>query len=261
MRWGKLGLETQFANSVGPGAGGGAQFVSTYYADKNLSSVFQVSEISSNFVTPDGFFPYTGYKGYFAFEDYNNTWRNGPWRNFDVGVGYIGWTTLDGHGYYNGLQGSAAIETRSDIHLEFDYVGDTQLGSNDNTMGVNIVYGATNRFRQFGLQAITGETGGVHSTFLAPTASVRIVKSIDLTYAAGIQNRAGLAQQHIITANYQLSPTRSLGGRVVVNNADTNLYLFYHNSGGKGTEYFILFGDPNAPRTVHALQAKVVFAL
>jgi len=46
-----------------------------------------------------------------------------------------------------------------------------------------------------------------------------------------------------------------------VDNANTNVYIFYHNSGGKGTEYYLIFGDPNATRTVHAFQAKVVFAL
>jgi len=261
MRFGKLGVEGEFANATGPGAGGGAQFVSTYYADRNLTSCIQGSEISSNFIAPDGFFPYVGYKGLTAFEDYSDTWRHGMWRGFDLTVVYIEWLTLAGGGYFNGVQGSASIETRSDFHLEFDYASDSQFGTDDNTLGVNLLYGATNRFRQFGVQAITGETGGVHSTFLSPTASVRVFKSFDLIYGGGIQNRAGLTQQHILTANYQISPTRSFGGRVVVANADTNVYLFYHNSGGKGTEYYLLFGDPNATRTVHAIQAKVVFAL
>lgn len=261
FRWGKLGVEGLVANSAGPGAGGGAQQLSTYYADAHTTTVLQASEISSNFLTPLGYFPYTGYKGFFGFEDYNNTWRHGFWRNFDLSGGYLSWMTMAGGRFFNGFQGGASIETRSDIHFEFDYATDFQLGSNDNTMGLNIVYGATNRFRQFGIQATTGETGGVHSTFVAPTASVRLFSGFDLTYAGGIQNRDGVSQQHILTANYQLSPTKSVGGRMVINNADTNVYLFLHNSGEKGTEFFVIFGDPNATRTVRALQAKVVFAL
>ena len=261
MRWGKFGVDGEFANSTGPGAGGGAELLSTYYADKNLSCDIQASEISSNFIAPDGFFPYTGYKGLVAIEDYNDTWRHGMWRSFDINGGYISFMTMEGGRYFDGVQGSASIETRSDVHLEIDYASDYQLGTDDNTLTFNVLYGVTNRFRQFGLQVITGETGGVHSTFLAPTGSLRLFKGFDFTYAGGIQNRAGLTQQHILTANYQLSPTRSVGGRMVVANADTNVYLFYHNSGGKGTEYFFIFGDPNATRTVHALQVKVVFAL
>ncbi|HLK17013.1 MAG TPA: hypothetical protein VKT78_19565, partial [Fimbriimonadaceae bacterium] len=261
MHWGKLGLETQFANATGPGAGGGAQFFSTYYADKCLTTAIQGSEISSDFVTPDGFFPFTGYKGVDALADYLDNWRHGVWRSFELGMVYIEWLSMSGGGYFNGIQGSLSLETRSDIHMELDYVSDSQFGTDDNTLGFNLVYGATNRFRQFGAQVSTGETGGVHSTFIAPTASFRLAKGLDLTYAGGLQNRAGLTQQHIITTNYQISPTRSLGGRVVVDNANTNVYIFYHNSGGKGTEYYLIFGDPNATRTVHAFQAKVVFAL
>jgi hypothetical protein len=64
-----------------------------------------------------------------------------------------------------------------------------------------------------------------------------------------------------MTLNYEISPTRSFGGRVVVQNADTNVYLFYRNSGGRGTEYYFLFGNPDALRTQTSLQVKVVFAL
>ncbi|MHB8636993.1 MAG: sugar-binding protein [Fimbriimonadaceae bacterium] len=261
FRFGKLGVEGLAASSNGPGAGGGAQEIDASYLDKKMASFVAASEVSSNFIAPDGYFAYTGYKGVTAYENYGDDWRHGFWRNFNLGGGGTSFMTLEGGRFDNGVSLYAAIETRSDIHLEFDYTSDYQLGTDDNTLGLNMVYGVTNRFRQFSLQATTGETGGVHSTFFGPAASLRLFQGFDVTYAAGIQNRAGVTQQHVLTINDQLSPTRSAGGRAVVNNADTNVYLFYHKSGGKGTEYYLLFGDPNAARTVRGFQVKVVFAL
>ena len=83
---------------------------------------------------------------------------------------------------------------------------------------------------------------------------------MDLALNGVFQNRDGLVQQHIATVNYEISPTRSVGGRLVAQNGDINAYFFYHNSGGKGTEYYFILGDPNATKTVRSAQLKMVFA-
>ena len=261
FRWGKAGFETMLANSVGAGAGGGLQVVSSYYADKALVSLLQYSAIDDHFLTPVGYIPYKGYKGIFETENYGVNWRKGPWRNFGGGIGFIDLSNTAGGQYWKGSQSAIAWETRTDWHLEADYTSQTFLGTNDNSLGLNFIYGATNQFRQIGLQVLSGESGSVHSTFVSPTASFRVFKHLDLLYAGAFQNRAGLTQQHVVTMNYELSPTRSFGGRIVTQNRDTNVYLFYHNSGGKGTEFYVLYGDPNAQRSVNVLQVKVVFAL
>lgn len=260
MRSGKAALEMIAANSSGPGAGGGAQNFSTYYADKFLTSMIQFSGVSNDFLTPDGYIPYTGYKGFTEVEDWSAQWRSGPLRSTELTIVPLYWWQETGQLYYRGVQGSYNVETRSDWHLELDYAHLQFLDTTDNTFGFNIIRGVTNRFCQYGLQFSTGELGSVPSTFFGPVMTLRVLKKMDLAYNGVLQNRDGLVQQHIATVNYELSPTRSVGGRVVVQNADTNAYLFYHNSGGKGTEYYLILGDPNALRTVKSIQAKVVFA-
>jgi len=260
FRWGKFAFEGIGANSIGSGAGGGVQVLSTYYADKFLTSLVQVSEVSDNFLVPDGYVPYTGYKGFTGVEDWNAQWQHGALRSTELTVVPLDWRQMDGKPYFQGVQTSYNVETRSDWHLEFDYIHMDFMGSKDKTLGFNIVKGATNRFCQFGLQMATGEQGSIRSTYLSPTASVRLLKKLDILYQGAFQNRAGLQQQHVLTLNYELSPIRSFGGRIVANNADTNAYFFYHRSGGKGTEFYFIIGDPNATRTVRGVQVKFVFA-
>jgi Carbohydrate family 9 binding domain-like len=261
FRWGKAGLEGEASGSEGPGAGGGAELISASYQDKKFTSVLQYSGISNNFSTPDGYFPFIGYKGFLGFENYSENWRHGFWQNANLSVQLIDWYGLDNRSYYQGGGFSYNVTTRSDWYVEFDYSLDKFQGLPDNYYNFQITKGLTNRFAQFGLQVSPGIQGGASETLIGPTASVRVLKKLDLVYSGLIQNRLGVIQQHILTANYELSPTRSFGGRMSTQNSDTNVYLFFHESGGKGTEIYLLFGNPDSLRTSRSLQVKLVFSI
>ena len=260
-RWGKLAIETVDANSTGPGAGGGSQVLSTYYADKHLTSMIQYTGVSNNFLVPDGFIPYTGYRGVTEVEDWSASWRKGYLRSTELTPVGLNWLQNNGDPYFSGMQGSYSVETRSDWHLQLDYVDLKFMGSRDHTIGLSVTSGVSNRFHQVGFQFITGELGSTNASSLGPTFSLRVLGKLDLTYGGYMLNRNGFVQQHVLTMNYELSPTKSFGGRIVSQNADTNAYLFFHNSGGIGTEFYVILGDPNAVRTVRSLQAKWVFSL
>lgn len=260
LRWGKLAFEGIGANSMGVGAGGGAQVLSSYYADKFLTSLIQYSAVSNNFLVPDGFVPFTGYKGFTGVEDWSASWQHGPWRDTELTLVGLDWRQMNGKPYFQGVQGNYTLTTRSDWRFTVDFANMDFLGEKDRTYGGRIVRGATNRFLQFGLQVETGEQGSKESTFLGPTVSLRVLKKLDILYSGAFQNRLGLDQQHVLTLNYEVSPTCSYGGRLVAQNSDTNAYFFFHRSGGKGTELYFILGDPNAQRTVRSAQLKLVFA-
>ena len=260
FRWGKAGLDYEFAGTEGPGAGGGAELVSLSYQDQKWNSVYQFSGISNNFVTPVGYFPFIGYKGFFGDENYNANWRHGFWQNANLNVNVLDWETLDNQPYYQGGGFSYNMTTQSDWYMEFDYSLDKFERVPDNFYNFFLLKGLTNRFAQFGLSCSPGVQGGANTTIFSPVASVRVLKKLDLIYNGLIQNREGQIQQHILTANYEISPTKSFGGRFSTENADTDVYLFYHDSGGKGTEYYVLLGNPNTLKTQTSLQFKLVFA-
>ncbi len=260
-RSGKFGVDGEFLNSAGPGAGGGAELVSLSYSDKKVTSDYQFSGISNDFLAPDGFYPFVGYRGYFGLEDYSSNWRTGYWRSAELTAVAIDWEELDGSQFYKGATIDYNMSTKTDLGFDFNYNRFEFEGVPDNYYSFNVTQGLTNRFRQYGLQFQEGIEGGAKLTSFGPTATFRVLKKLDIGYQGFIQNRLGLIQQHILTANYELSPIRSFGGRVVTQNGDTNLYLFYHNSGGKGTDMYVLFGDPNALKTKTSLQVKFVFSL
>ena len=186
----------------------GAENFSSYYADKFLTSMIQFSGVSNNFLTPDGYVPYTGYKGFTGVEDWSAQWRHGPIRSTDVTLVPIMWWQEDGSQYFRGIQAAYNVETRSDWRMEMDYVHMQFLDTTDSTIGFNIVKGATNRFRQFGLQFSTGELGSVpfRDNLRADDDAARPKETFDLAYTGFCcRTERALTQQHVLTANYELS--------------------------------------------------------
>jgi hypothetical protein len=217
--------------------------------------------VSPNFNNPNGLTFFTDLKGFTAFTSWNAEWREGFWRSFNVEVfpNYL-WHT-DGRPFRRGGGFSAALETRSDWRFGIDATHEKFDNEVDRTVGFRIRRGVSNRFRQWGLAYITGRQADKPYTFFGPEGSVRLFGKLDIAYGGALQNFEGRQRQHILTAAFEVSPTRSFGGRLVIQDSDTNWYLSYRNAGLLGTETFFILGEPNAARLQSQAMMKMVFAL
>jgi hypothetical protein len=253
-------FESEFAKTWGPAAGGGAMVLSSNYQQGNNTSQIQYHTISNDFRVADGFIPYKGYRGIYGFTDFNSQWRHGAWRSYDYGSYLIGWDHLDQSRYQRafGFFGNLTSKEDWSSSLSLDYA--LVDGTIDETVTLGLTSGVSNRFKKFGVQIQAGRLASQPATFISPSASVRLFHHLDLAYAGSILNLQGVTRQHILTASYDLSPTRSFGGRAVMQDNDLNWYLSYRNSGGKGTNLYFIIGDPNARRFSRQAQLKLVFS-
>ena len=260
-RIGKLTLHGQWALSSGHEAGGDAKEAAIIYNDKRLTWGLAAAEVTPLFRDANGFIPFVDYRQILAVMNWNAEWRKGYWRSFYFNLNPSYSWHLDGRGFQRGSELHFGFDARKDWRVGADLVYNRFDDQTDATLGLSFTNAVSNRFRQWGIYFQTGKQGDRPSTFLGPQFSFRIFRKLDVVYSGAIQNLDGVSHQHIATLNYQLSPTRSFGGRVVVQNSDTNWYLFYRNSGGKGTNFYFVLGDPNAQRFVKRASLKVVFAL
>jgi hypothetical protein len=260
-RWGKIRLDAMGAHSVGPGAGGGIQSVTLGYADRPVTTALHLTSVSNNFVAPNSFVPLRGYNGIWYTNFLNYSWRQGYWSGARGTFNIQDFRNFDGSSLWRSVDGRISYYARSDWAFSLGGQISAFEGRRNRTVSAGFTQGYDNRFRQFGLFIQTGTIEEAPSTFVAPFAQFRISRQVNLSYSGAMEFRRGVRQQHVLTLNYELSPTRSLGGRAVLWDADANAYLFYRNSGGRGTEYYVILGDPNARRTQRALQVKAVFAL
>jgi hypothetical protein len=260
-RWGKLGVIGDIAQSSAPGQTGWNKQAFFTYGDKFLYWSVRFFEIGDDFRDDDGFIPFTGIKGARPGVLWGAEYKNGPWRSLYFSVNPQFTYHSDGTPFEQGGSTELIMDTRTDWEFDLGFTDSKFDGAKDKTIYFAATQNISNRFHRWSLTTITGTQADEPYTFVGPTLTTRILKKLDLGYSGAFQNFEGHDQQHILTAGYDLSPTRSFGARMVVNNADTNWYLSFRNSGEKGTETYIILGDPNASRFKKRLTVKFVFAL
>ena len=67
--------------------------------------------------------------------------------------------------------------------------------------------------------------------------------------------------QMVWTTAYDISPERTLSGRLVRSGDDTNLYFAYRQRVREGMDLLVVVGDPNAPEWVSRLAVKAMWCL
>lgn len=67
--------------------------------------------------------------------------------------------------------------------------------------------------------------------------------------------------QGVLSGTYRIDPLETIGGRLVMQGGNSNLYFSYGKRTRSGNDVFILLGDPNSPNTKRAITLKLVRSL
>ncbi len=261
----KFGIDTQLLASGGTDSGGRAGNVNLQYFDNNHFTSFQYLASSPQFRDANGLVFFNDFKGFRAYHNWSREWRKGAWRSFEVDFFPSYDWHYDGRPFRRGVGTGISFRTRSD--WQFGVGGDHTRFDNqlDRTVSFGATSGVTNRFRRFDFNLTTGTQGGSAYREWNPGASVRVAKKLDIGYQAALIEQKGWQHQHVITLSRELSRTRGLGGRLVRQREPgkktaTNFYLSYRSAGEKGTESYVLLGDPNAKTFRSQIAVKFIWA-
>jgi hypothetical protein len=261
IRRGKWGIDSQFALSGGPGAGSPAWTSALNLSDKNFFTTLRWNDVGTNFTDRLGLIGFNDYHGLSSFTDWGGSWRHGPLRAFDVFFNPIWNWHQDGRPFQRRAGAGLTLETRSDYRIFANVQGGKFDNDRDLIFTLGMTAGVSNRFRQWGIQGTTGILASRAYSSIGPTFSLRLFRKLDLVCSSFIQSYKGIDHQEILTFNYELTPTRAFGGRLVVQNGHVNFYLSYRNAGLAGTDTYIVLGDPNAERFASQVLVKWVIAL
>ncbi len=72
---------------------------------------------------------------------------------------------------------------------------------------------------------------------------------------------ASIRRQVVLTANYDITSERGLGGRLVAQQGKRNLYFMYRQQVRHGTDAYLIYGDPNAESTDSRMTLKMMRTL
>jgi hypothetical protein len=134
---------------------------------------------------------------------------------------------------------------------------ETFLGSEDHYYQVNLRRPRNNPYNYVALDYQIGEFGGTDYRSFGVMGAWRPNTQVQFTGSLQSVDFGGVSEQAIIGMNYDLGNDQSLSGRVVRRGPDWNAYVAFRRSGNKGTEYFLILGDPNAQTFQTSLILKV----
>ena len=261
LRSGHWQFVPEISLSTGHSAGGHAQQYNGGFSDGRWSFFGGYVDVSPRFRDADGLVFFNDYRGFIQQSFWFNQWRSGPLRELWASVTPMYFWHYNGKPFRRGLEADMGFDTRSDWGFRLSFNDSKFDDQRDRTYGFSITRNVSNRFKRIGIEVQTGTLADRPSTYVGPTFSLRVLRKLDISYGGAIQNLDGRTQQHVATFNYELTPTRSIGGRIVTQDADTNWYCSFRNSGILGTETYLILGDPNARRFVSQGMMKMVFAL
>jgi len=167
----------------------------------------------------------------------------------------------NGSNYQKGIDGSFGIQTRDQQNFSISRESRRYDTAYDNVTTVNYHFHPNDRFNQFGIGHAWGERQGSKYALTRAVMSRRVLKKIDAGLQYTVQDFNGKYEQYVFTGSYEIDDHRSISARAVRTGDKWNPYIAYRNSGKKGNELYVIFGDPNADSFKSRLVVKYVMPL
>ena len=260
------GFHTQSALQGAPGGGNDQLEFSSSVPFGKPSFDMAYSDISPNFVSLLGYVPETDLRGaYFSVNQYNQ-FDKGAIERYFVGVSASGYQHHTGGFFHDGVSlytnvsnrqgfGISAAINQGQRDLFHDHTGDTSFSWNSKTL-----------YQQGSIEDVFGSQEGQAYNFLTFSQGVFVSRPFSLRLNYSRLKLGSIAStQSILTGTYRLNAVQTIGGRIVSQGgADqgtglgTDIYFSFSQKVRAGTDVFLLFGDPNSPKTRGKFTLKLV---
>ena len=237
-----------------------------YFAHIGLGGKHFHSSIFGYYVTPDfeiadGLVPYTDSKGGGLSMSYGAEWRSGALKNAGGGIDVSRADRLNGDHYEHNVGGYLRAHFRSDHAGSISFNKGRYEEHRDWTLSMNLSGDVDNQFQGYGLGASHGKREDADYTFISPYISYRFQKKLSLGLSSQLLWHKGRRRQHILTLNYDVTPERGLGTRLVYRDSKLNAFVTYRQAVRRGIDAFIIIGNPNAEEMEKRVLAKVIVPL
>jgi hypothetical protein len=210
--------------------------------------------------------------------------RVSQYNQFDRGVieSYYFSGSIDSYRHHTGgffhddLSLNANVNTRNGFYYELDYnLGQRdQPGADgaaisrfrDHTLTPNFGWAQKTLYQQGFLSDTFGRVAGQSYNLLSVSQGILISRLLSVALSYNRQTQGGtLSTQAIATGTYRLNDTQTLGGRIVSqagadqgNGLGTNVYFSFSQQVRSGLDAYLLFGDPNSPKTRGKVTLKLI---
>jgi hypothetical protein len=259
-KWGQwFGHFSAAEDSVNHQANTAGNVALGYQGPKFLTQV-QGIWVDTSFNPILAYIPWQGRRGAYAYSNYSDTIEKGPIHDWNASIYTPAFYQPGGIIQELGVEGSLTLNTRADQSIAINRnLIDYQSGTDDN-WDITTTFNASNRFRQFGLEYLSGTQNSIPSRYLDVKGSTRVLRSMDIGFEQSILSFSPGARQSIASLGWQIDSKRSITGRFVDTDGFQNFFLSFKNAGGEGAETYLIIGDPNALTFAKRVSLKFVWA-
>jgi hypothetical protein len=223
-------------------------------------------DISPRFVSSLGFIPDVDLKGSSVSAEQFNQFDRGRVRLYDVYAAANSYQHHTGGFFQNDLSTGVFLEMREGIAYNVNYDLSRRDEFHDHTLHGSLAWGRRTLYQRGYVSDDVGRQGGQPYSFLQFSEGFLLARPFTLQLNL---NRLRLGDTHatqaVVTGTYRLSAERAIGARLVQQaGADqggglgTNLYFSFGQHVRAGSDLFLLFGDPNSPKTRGKVTLKIV---
>lgn len=215
--------------------------------------------IDPDFVNELGFHPFVGIRGGEASVQMRNEWRSGFLRRSRLFTSAAVSDDYDGKLFRRTAMASGILETHSDYSVSLRWDGGRFGEYQDGVFIMSLMGRASDRFTNYGVSYSWGTRREERYRSIQIQGNLQVealTTGLILHFVKHIKRN----EQHILTFNYDFTRALSIGGRLIWQNSDRNVYFVLRRSGYAGTDIYIIVGNPNAQRFQRRIIGKVVIA-
>ncbi len=215
--------------------------------------------IDSDFVNKLGFHPFVGIRGVEVSARAWNEWRSGFLRRVRLFTESEVSDDYDGKIFRRTAGVSGSLETHSDYAVLLGWNGGQFGEYQDDVFSLSFRGRVSDRFTNYGVSYSWGAREEERYSSLQIQGSLqvrRLTTGVILHFVQHAKRR----EQHILTFNYDFTRAVSIGGRMIWQDSNCNVYFVLRRSGYVGTDIYIIVGDPNAEKFQRRIVGKVIMA-
>lgn len=237
---------------------------STYGSNGSLGGTFYIGRMDPGFNTELGYAPDLNQQGWSLDLSREKSFRNRNLRYTGMYMSLNGWEHLDGTPFRGNFSLSSELGYVNGQNFWAGYSKSHRDQFHDLSHNIGTSWNSDQMYNRGGCGFSWGNTAGGNSNYVWVEQSIKL--SSDFTAGLETSRQAikkpspheGIRRQFISTLNYDLTTERSIGGRVVQQQGNRNIYFVYRQQVRLGTDAFLIFGDPNAEKTRSKVSVKLV---
>jgi len=230
------------------------------FSGPKLFSEVQQIWVDPSFNPPLAYVPWQNRRGAYTYSNYSDTIPKGMFHDWNMYLYTPDFHESDGTIQERGMQTGVTLTTRDDQQFSINKNLIDYATGTDNNFDLQYTVNSSNRFKQAGIEYLSGTQNSMPSRYLNLRGSYRAFHRIDLGLSQSVLVFNPDATQTIATIGWQIDSRRAITARFVETNGQQNFFASYQSAGWSGTEMYLILGDPNATTFSRRISLKLVWA-